>query len=35
MLDLDDHPENVDSFEAQVALFYVDKEYSEQLPTSA
>src|SRR6056297_1948801 len=30
MLDLDDLPENVDSFEAQVASFYVNEEYPEQ-----
>lgn len=30
MLDLDDLPESVDSFEAQVASFYVDEEYPEQ-----
>jgi predicted DsbA family dithiol-disulfide isomerase len=30
MLDLDDLPEDVDSFEAQVASFYVDEAYPEQ-----
>jgi predicted DsbA family dithiol-disulfide isomerase len=30
MLTLDDLPENVDSFEAQVASFYVNREYPEQ-----
>lgn len=30
MLDLDDLPENVDSFEAQVASFYVNEKYPEQ-----
>jgi predicted DsbA family dithiol-disulfide isomerase len=30
MLDLDDLPEDVDSFEAQVASFYVNEEYPDQ-----
>jgi predicted DsbA family dithiol-disulfide isomerase len=30
MLDLDDIPENIDSFDAQVASFYVDTEHPEQ-----
>lgn len=30
MLDLDDLPENVDSFEAQVASYYVNEKYPEQ-----